>query len=76
MILNRLYKFTQMEISFGIIMLAIVNGRPEILTLKEIIEHFVAHRREIIIRRTIYDLKRADERAHILEGLKSAGFLG
>ena len=71
-ILNRLYKFTQMEISFGIIMLAIVNGRPEILTLKEIIEHFVAHRREIIIRRTIYDLKRAEERAHILEGLKKA----
>jgi DNA gyrase subunit A len=57
-ILNRLYKFTQMETSFGIIMLAIVNG--------------VAHRREIIIRRTIYDLRRAEERAHILEGLKKA----
>ncbi len=71
-ILNRLYKFTQMETSFGIIMLAIVNGRPEILTLKEILEHFVAHRREIIIRRTIYDLRRAEERAHILEGLKKA----
>jgi DNA gyrase subunit A len=71
-ILNRLYKFTQMETSFGIIMLAIVNGRPEILTLKGILEHFVAHRREIIIRRTIYDLKRAEERAHILEGLKKA----
>lgn len=71
-ILNRLYKFTQMETSFGIIMLAIVNGRPEILTLKRILEHFVAHRREIIIRRTIYDLKRAEERAHILEGLKKA----
>jgi DNA gyrase subunit A len=71
-ILNRLYKFTQMETSFGIIMLAIVNGRPEILTLKRILEHFVAHRREIIIRRTIYDLRRAEERAHILEGLKKA----
>ncbi len=71
-ILNRLYKFTQMETSFGIIMLAIVNGRPEILTLKAILEHFVAHRREIIIRRTIYDLRRAEERAHILEGLKKA----
>ncbi|MCG2777928.1 MAG: DNA gyrase subunit A, partial [Desulfobacterales bacterium] len=71
-ILNRLYKFTQMETSFGIIMLAIVNGRPEILTLKGILEHFVAHRREIIIRRTIYDLRRAEERAHILEGLKKA----
>jgi len=71
-ILNRLYKFTQMEISFGIILLAIVNGRPQILTLKGILEHFVAHRREIIVRRTIYDLRRAEERAHILEGLKKA----
>ncbi len=71
-ILNRLYKFTQMETSFGIILLAIVNGRPQILTLKEILEHFVAHRREIIIRRTIYDLRKAEERAHILEGLKKA----
>jgi DNA gyrase subunit A len=71
-ILNRLYKFTQMEISFGIILLAIVNGRPQVLTLKEILEHFVAHRREIIIRRTIYDLRKAEERAHILEGLKKA----
>jgi len=71
-ILNRLYKFTQMETSFGIILLAIVNGRPQVLTLKQILEHFVAHRREIIIRRTIYDLKKAEERAHILEGLKKA----
>ncbi|MBW1701008.1 MAG: DNA gyrase subunit A [Deltaproteobacteria bacterium] len=71
-ILNRLYKYTQMETSFGIILLAIVNGRPQILTLKEIIEHFVAHRREIIVRRTVYELKKADERAHILEGLKKA----
>jgi DNA gyrase subunit A len=71
-ILNRLYKFTQMETSFGIILLAIVNGRPQILTLKQVLEHFVAHRREIIIRRTIYDLRKAEERAHILEGLKKA----
>jgi DNA gyrase subunit A len=71
-ILNRLYKFTQLEISLGIIMLAIVNGRPQVLTLKEILEHFVAHRREIIVRRTIYDLRKAEERAHILEGLRRA----
>ena len=71
-ILNRLYKFTQMEVSFGIIFLAIVNGRPEVLTLKRILEHFIAHRRDIIIRRTSYDLRKAQERAHILEGLKKA----
>ena len=71
-VLNRLYKYTQMETSFGIILLAIVNGRPEILNLKEILEHFIAHRREIIIRRTLFDLRKAEERAHILEGLKKA----
>ncbi len=71
-ILNNLYKFTQMETSFGIIFLAIVNGRPQVLTLKEIIEHFITHRREIVIRRTIHDLKKAEERAHILEGYKKA----
>ncbi len=71
-ILNRLYKFTQMEVSFGIIFLAIVNGRPEVLTLKRILDHFIAHRREIIVRRTRYDLRKAEERAHILEGLKKA----
>jgi len=71
-ILNRLYKFTQMEVSFGIIMLAIVNGRPEILSLKQIIQHFINHRKEIIVRRISFELKRAEERAHILEGLKVA----
>ncbi|MFO7783628.1 MAG: DNA gyrase subunit A [Thermodesulfobacteriota bacterium] len=71
-ILNRLYKYTQMETSFGVILLAIVNGRPEILNLKEILEHFISHRREIIIRRTLFDLRKAEERAHILEGLKKA----
>ncbi|MFH1489214.1 MAG: DNA gyrase subunit A [Pseudomonadota bacterium] len=71
-ILNRLYKFTQMEVSFGIILLSIVKGRPQVLNLKEILEHFINHRREIIIRRTIHDLAKAEERAHILEGLKKA----
>jgi DNA gyrase subunit A len=71
-LLNRLYKFTQMEISFGIIMLAIVNGKPEVLTIKDIIGHFINHRKEIIVRRTSFELKRAEARAHVLEGLKVA----
>lgn len=71
-ILNRLYKYTQMEASFGIIFLAIVNGKPLVLNLKEILQNFVSHRREVVVRRTIYDLKRAEARAHILEGLKKA----
>jgi len=71
-ILNQLYKYTQMKVSFGIILLAIVNGRPEILTLKAMINHFIKHRREVIMRRTIFDLKKAEARAHILEGLKKA----
>jgi len=71
-IMNRLFKFTQMEVSFGIIFLAIVNGRPKVLNLKEILEHFINFRREIITRRTIYDLRKAEERAHVLEGLKKA----
>jgi DNA gyrase subunit A len=71
-ILNRLYKYTQMEVSFGIILLAIVKGRPQLLNLKEILERFIEHRREIIVRRTIYDLRKAEERAHILEGLRKA----
>jgi DNA gyrase subunit A len=71
-ILNRLYKFTQMEVSFGIILLAIVKGRPQVLNLKEILQQFINHRREIIIKRTIHDLKKAEERAHILEGLRKA----
>jgi DNA gyrase subunit A len=71
-ILNQLYKYTQMEVSFGIIFLAIVKGRPQILNIKEMLEHFVSHRREIIIRRTRYELRKAQERAHILEGLRKA----
>jgi DNA gyrase subunit A len=71
-IMNRLYKYTQMEVSFGIIFLAIVKGRPQVLNLKEMLVLFVEHRREVIVRRTIYDLRKAEERAHILEGLKKA----
>ena len=71
-ILNQLYKFTQMQIAFGVILLAIVNRRPEVLTLRKILEHFISHRKEIIFRRTRYELKQAEERAHILEGLKIA----
>jgi len=71
-IINQLYKHTRLETSFGIIFLAVVNGRPEILNLKEILQYFVLHRKEIIIRRTRYDLKRAEDQAHILEGLKTA----
>jgi DNA gyrase subunit A len=71
-ILNRLYKYTQMEVSFGIILLAIVNGRPQILNLKEILQNFISHRKEIIVRRTTYELRQAEARAHVLEGLKKA----
>ena len=71
-ILNQLYKHTQMQETFGVIMLALVNGRPKVLTLKEMLEEFVTHRKEIIIRRTKFDLEKALDRAHILEGLKIA----
>jgi len=71
-ILNHLYKQTQMQSSFGIIMLAIVNNRPKVLALREMINYFIDHRREIVTRRTIFDLKKAEARAHILEGLKIA----
>ena len=71
-VINQLYKHTRLETSFGIILLAVVNNRPELLTFKEILEHFILHRKEIIIRRTRFDLKKAEERAHILEGLKIA----
>ncbi len=68
-ILNQLYKHTPLESNFGIILLAVVNKRPEMLNLKEILEHFIVHRKEIIIRRTRYDLAKAEARAHVLEGL-------
>ncbi len=68
-ILNKLYKLTAMESSFGIIMLAIAEGRPQVLNLKQVIEKFIVFRREVVVRRTEFDLARAKERAHILEGL-------
>ncbi|RTZ96215.1 MAG: DNA gyrase subunit A [Deltaproteobacteria bacterium] len=71
-IVNQLYKHTRMAISFGIIFLAVVKNRPELMSLKEILSHFIAHRKEIILRRTRYELRKAEERAHILEGLKTA----
>lgn len=71
-VLNQLYSYTQMQTTFGVIMLAIVNGEPKILTLKETLTHYVDFQCEIITRRTQFDLKKAQERAHILEGLMIA----
>ncbi len=71
-ILNQLYKNTQMEVSFGIIFLALVNNRPQILTLKQMLLEFIHHRKNVVIRRTQYDLDKTERRAHILEGLKKA----
>lgn len=70
--LNQLYKMTPMQSSFGIIMLAIVSGQPRILSLREVLDRFVDHRKEIVTRRCIFELKKAEARAHILEGLKIA----
>ena len=71
-VLNNLYKHTQLQTTFGIIMLAIVGGRPKVLPLVEILEHFVEFRREVVRRRTEFELRKAEARAHILEGLKIA----
>jgi DNA gyrase subunit A len=71
-ILNRLYKFTQMQDTFGVIMLAIVNREPKLLTLRDCIYYFLEHRKEVITRRTKFDLAKAEARAHILEGLRIA----
>jgi len=71
-VINQLYKHTNMQTSFGIIFLAVVNNRPQLLNLKEILNHFIDHRRNVIVRRTKFDLRKAQERAHILEGLKIA----
>jgi len=71
-ILNNLYKFTKLQSTFGVINLAIVHGRPQVLPLKDMLRHFVEFRREVVVRRTQYDLRKAEERAHILEGLKIA----
>ena len=71
-ILNNLYKHTQLQTTFGIIMLAIVGGRPRVLPLLDIIEHFIEFRREVVRRRTEFELRKAEARAHILEGLQIA----
>ena len=71
-ILNQLYKHTQLQDTFGIILLALVNGVPKIMPLKEILSHFVEFRHEIVVRRTTFELKEAEARAHLLEGLKIA----
>ena len=71
-VLNQLYKHTQMYTSFGIIMLALVRNQPKVLSLKELLAHFVEHRKEVITRRTQYELRKAEERLHILEGFKIA----
>ena len=71
-VINQLYKHTQMQTTFGIIMLALVGRRPQVVNLRQMLQEFVAFRREIVTRRTKYDLARAEERAHILEGLRKA----
>src|SRR5690554_895014 len=68
-VLNTLYKFTQLQSSFSINNIALVKGRPELLNLKDLIYHFVEHRHDVVVRRTQYELRKAEERAHILEGL-------
>ncbi len=68
-VLNKLYKFTQLQSSFSVNNVALVNGRPELLNLKQLIHHFVDHRHEVVVRRISFDLKKAEQRAHILEGL-------
>ncbi|MDG1660613.1 MAG: DNA gyrase subunit A [Winogradskyella sp.] len=68
-VLNKLYKYTALQSSFSVNNIALVNGRPEMLNLKDLIHHFVEHRHEVVVRRTKYELRKAEERAHILEGL-------
>ena len=71
-VLNKLYKYTALQSSFSVNNIALVNGRPEMLNLKDMIHHFVEHRHEVVVRRTTYELRKAEERAHILEGYKIA----
>lgn len=71
-VLNKLYKHSQMQDTFGIIMLALVDGQPKVLNLKEMLHHYLEHQKEIIVRRTRYDLAKAEDKAHILEGLRIA----
>ena len=68
-VLNKLYKFTQLQSSFSVNNVALVNGRPELLNLKQLIHHFVDHRHEVVVRRTSFELRKAEQRSHILEGL-------
>ena len=69
-VLNNLYKYTEMQESFGIILIALVDKVPKVLNLKEIIDHYIAHQEDVIVRRTRFDLRKAQERAHLLEGYK------
>ena len=71
-IVNNLYAQTQMQETFGVIFLAIVNNQPRVFTLKEMLQHFIEHRKEVVVRRTQYELRQAEDRAHVLEGLKIA----
>ena len=71
-VLNKLFSFTQLQTTFGVIMIALVNGEPKQLTLKEVLDHYIKFQEEVITRRTRYDLKKAQDRAHILEGLAKA----
>ena len=68
-VLNKLYKYTALQSSFSVNNIALVNGKPEMLNLKDLIHHFVEHRHDVVVRRTTYELRKAEERAHILEGL-------
>ena len=71
-VLNKLFSYTQLQSTFGVIMLALADGKPQIMNLKEIFQHFIKYQEEVVRRRTIFDLKKARERAHIFEGLKIA----
>ena len=71
-VLNHLYKHTQLQETFGVIMLALVDGEPKVLNLKEVLEHYLDHQREVVTRRTRFELRKAEERAHILEGYRIA----
>jgi DNA gyrase subunit A len=70
--LNQLFKHTQMQTTFGVIMLALVDGQPQVLSLKQMLAHFIEHRHDVVTKRTQFELKKAEQRAHILEGLKIA----
>lgn len=71
-VLNKLFSYSQLQTTFGVIMLAIVNGEPKVLTLKEVLEHYINFQIQVVTRRTLFELRKARERAHILEGLKTA----